>query len=79
MRHRGEEVPLTALEFRTLHYLGANAGKVVSQAELMEHIYSQEAEHGSNVVEVVVSRLRRKIEPGVIETRRGLGYVVPPD
>jgi two-component system OmpR family response regulator len=77
VRHRGEDVTLTALEFRTLHYLGANAGRVVSQAELMEHIYSQDAEHGSNVVEVVISRLRRKIAPGVIETRRGLGYVAP--
>lgn len=78
IRHRGEEVPLTAMEFRAIHYLGMSAGRVVSQAELMDHIYGAERERDSNVVEVLVSRLRRKIDPGVIETRRGHGYVARP-
>jgi len=74
----GNEVRLTALEFRTLYYLGLNTGRVVSQSELIEHIYNQELDLGSNVIEVVVSRIRRKLDPGIIRTRRGHGYLVSP-
>ena len=49
-------------------------GRVVSQAELTEHIYAQDADRDSNTVEVFVARLRRKLGAGVISTVRGLGY-----
>jgi len=76
VRYRGDEIKLTALEFRTLYYLGLNTDRVVSQSELIEHIYDQEIDLGSNVIEVVVSRIRSKLAPQVIHTRRGHGYVV---
>ena len=79
VRCDGHEVALTAMEYRTLHYLGGNAGRVIAQDELIEHIYSQEVELGSNVVEVIVSRIRRKLGAQVIRTRRGHGYLVPVD
>ena len=49
-------------------------GRIVSQGELAEHIYTQESERDSNTVEVFVARLRRKLGPSFIETVRGLGY-----
>jgi two-component system OmpR family response regulator len=49
-------------------------GRVVSQSELTEHIYSQDADRDSNTVEVFIARLRRKLGAGFIETVRGLGY-----
>ena len=49
-------------------------GRVVSQAELTEHIYAQDADRDSNTVEVFVARLRRKLGAGFISTVRGLGY-----
>ena len=49
-------------------------GRVVSQTELTEHIYAQDADRDSNTVEVFVARLRRKLGAGVISTVRGLGY-----
>ena len=77
-RH-GIEIPLTAHEFRTLAYLGLNKGRVISQMELTEHLYDQDFERDSNVIEVTVARLRRKVGAGVIVTRRGHGYLVPTD
>ena len=62
-----------------LSYLMHHRGKVVSQAELTEHIYSQDADRDSNTVEVFVARLRRKMGAGLIETVRGLGYRVGGD
>lgn len=67
-------VSLTALEYRVLHYLMEKGNGVVSKAELSEHIYGQNLERDSNVIEVLVNHLRKKLFPGVIETRRGLGY-----
>jgi two-component system OmpR family response regulator len=49
-------------------------GRVVSQTELSDHIYSQSADRDSNTVEVFIARLRRKLGPSFIETVRGLGY-----
>ena len=70
----GIPVKLTSQEFRVLSYLMHHRGRVVSQGELTEHIYSHDAERGSNTVEVFIARLRRKLGPSVIETVRGLGY-----
>lgn len=77
-RH-GTEIPLTAHEFRTLAYLALNRGRVVSQTELTGHLYEQDFERDSNVIEVTIARLRRKVGAGVIVTRRGHGYLVPAD
>ena len=70
----GAPVNLTALEYRALHCLMQKRGCVVSKTELSEHIYGQDLERDSNVIEVVINHLRRKLDPALIETRRGLGY-----
>ena len=70
----GNPVNLTAQEYRALQYLMQNEGKVVSKAELSEHIYEQVIERDSNVIEVLINNLRKKISPALIKTRRGLGY-----
>ena len=70
----GHAVELTAQEYRTLHYLMQNPGKVVSKPELSEHIYEQDVERDSNVIEVIINHLRNKLGPELIQTRRGLGY-----
>ncbi|HHH13562.1 MAG TPA: response regulator transcription factor [Thiolapillus brandeum] len=74
----GRPVPLTAYEYRVLEYLMLHGGQVISKSELTEHIYEQDYDRDSNVLEVLVSRLRRKIDPdgtiAPIETLRGRGY-----
>ncbi len=70
----GVAVKLTSHEFRVLSYLLHHRGRVVSQSELTEHIYSQPFDRDSNTVEVFIARLRRKLGAGTIETVRGLGY-----
>jgi two-component system OmpR family response regulator len=70
----GVEVKLTGHEFRVLSYLMHHRARVVSQGELTEHIYAQDAERDSNTVEVFIARLRRKLGANIIETVRGLGY-----
>lgn len=70
----GAAVRLTSHEFRVLSYLMHHPGRVVSQAELTEHIYAQSFDRESNTVEVFIARLRRKLGPAFIETVRGLGY-----
>jgi two-component system, OmpR family, response regulator len=70
----GAPVKLTSHEFRVLSYLMHHRGRVVSQAELTEHIYAQEFDRDSNTVEVFIARLRRKLGASLIETVRGLGY-----
>ena len=71
---KGVPVKLTSHEFRVLSYLMHHRGRVVSQAELTEHIYAQDFDRDSNTVEVFVARLRRKLGASIIETVRGLGY-----
>ena len=70
----GAPVKLTSHEFRVLSYLMHHRGRVVSQSELTEHIYAENADRDSNTVEVFIARLRRKIGTDTIETVRGLGY-----
>jgi two-component system response regulator PhoP len=74
----GEAIELTAYEYRVLEYLIVRAGQVVSKAELTEHIYDQDFDRDSNVIEVFVGRLRKKLDPqnslNIIETMRGRGY-----
>jgi two-component system, OmpR family, response regulator len=70
----GAPVKLTSHEFRVLSYLMHHRGRVVSQAEIIEHIYAQDFDRDSNTVEVFVGRLRRKLGASLIETVRGLGY-----
>ncbi|MBL6077254.1 response regulator transcription factor [Belnapia sp. T18] len=75
---RGTSVRLTALEFRLLAYLAHRPGRIVSKAELTEHLYAQDFDRDSNTLEVVVGRLRRKLDPALIETLRGQGYRLAP-
>ncbi|MCU0975348.1 MAG: response regulator transcription factor [Steroidobacteraceae bacterium] len=74
----GAPVELTAFEYRLLEYLMLRAGQVVSKTELTEKLYEQDFERDSNVIEVFVGRLRRKLDPDgtrqPIETLRGRGY-----
>jgi two-component system, OmpR family, response regulator len=70
----GVPVKLTSHEFRVLSYLMHHRGRVVSQSELIEHIYSQGFDRDSNTLEVFIARLRRKLGPALIETVRGMGY-----
>ena len=73
----GAPVKLTSHEFRVLSYLMHHRGRVVSQAELTEHIYAQGYDRDSNTVEVFIARLRRKLGAPFIETVRGMGYRLP--
>ena len=74
----GEEVELTAYEYKVLEYLMMHAGEVVSKSVLTEHLYDDEDDRDSNVIEVFIRRLRLKLDPkgGLqpIETLRGRGY-----
>ncbi len=75
---RGRAVPLTAREYALLEYLARRAGDVVGRAEIAEHVWDENYDPFSNVIEVYVRRLRRKLDdPGkesLIRTRRGEGY-----
>ena len=74
----GNKVELTGYEYRVLEYLMTRPGAVISKTELTEHIYDQDYDRDSNVIEVFVGRLRRILDPenllGPIETLRGKGY-----
>lgn len=72
----GVPIKLTSHEFRVVAYLMHHRDRVISQAELTEHIYAQSFDRESNTVEVFVGRLRRKLGPTFIQTVRGLGYCV---
>ena len=73
-----EAIDLTAYEYKVLEYLMMHPGEVISKTVLTEHIYSQDFDRDSNVIEVFVGRLRKKIDPKneykPIETLRGRGY-----
>ena len=70
----GTSVKLTAQEYRLLSYLIHHKGKIVSRTELTEHIYDQDFDRDSNIIEVFIGRLRKKLGSDLIRTVRGLGY-----
>ncbi|BBP75962.1 DNA-binding response regulator [Pseudomonas gingeri NCPPB 3146 = LMG 5327] len=70
----GAEIQLTAAEFRLLRYFMLHPEQILSKGHLAEHLYNGETERDSNVLEVHVNHLRRKLGRAVIETRRGQGY-----
>jgi len=76
----GRPVALTAREYAILEFLAHRAGQVVARTDIWEHVYDFNDEPGSNVIDVYVSRLRRRLEEGggsrLIHTRRGEGYVL---
>lgn len=74
---RGVPVALSPLEYRLIVYLLTHRGRVVPQHELEENVYGHGEDHDSNALEVLIGRVRKKMGPGLIETRRGFGYLVP--
>jgi two-component system OmpR family response regulator len=76
VRKGGVLVDLTAKEYALLEYLALHSGEVVTRTRIYEHIYDEEEETFSNVVNVYVANLRRKLGAHIIETRRGHGYLV---
>ena len=80
----GRDIPLTAKEYAFLEYLARHAGRVVSRSELTAHVWDENHDPASNLLEVYLSRLRRKVDGGqavpLLHTRRGAGIVLaPPD
>jgi two-component system copper resistance phosphate regulon response regulator CusR len=75
---RNEEILLTAKEYALLEYLARRAGDVVSRGDIAEHVWDEHYDPMSNVVDVYIQRLRRKLDAGgavsLIRTRRGEGY-----
>jgi two-component system, OmpR family, response regulator len=74
----GNSVRLTSHEYRLLSYLMHHAGRIVSRGELTEHLYDQDFDRDSNTIEVFVGRLRKKLGVELIQTVRGLGYLIEP-
>ncbi|WEF25340.1 response regulator transcription factor [Paracoccus sp. S3-43] len=72
----GIPLKLTAFEQRILAYLIHHQNRIVSRSELSDHLYDAEADRDFRSIEVVIGRLRRKVGEGVIETRRGEGYLL---
>jgi two-component system copper resistance phosphate regulon response regulator CusR len=79
-KRAGRNITLTAKEYALLEYLARNAGRVVRRAEIAEHVWDETFDPFSNLIEVYVNRLRRKIDDDaakpLLQTRRGVGYVL---
>lgn len=75
----GQPLRISPLEFRFLDYLAHQSGRAVSAGELAEHLYGALDSVATNAIEALVTRLRRKLGPHVIETRRGFGYLLKGD
>lgn len=73
--HQESTILLTGIEFRLLRYFLMNPNKVLSKSRLTEHVYENDADKDSNVIEVYINHLRKKLGKQVIKTRRGQGYV----
>jgi DNA-binding response OmpR family regulator len=71
-----ESINLTGTEFRLLRYFMLHPGKVLSKTRLTEHVYEQDFDRDSNLIEVYVRRLRDKLGKNRIKTRRGQGYIL---
>jgi two-component system copper resistance phosphate regulon response regulator CusR len=80
IKRGGSEINLTAKEYALLEYLARRAGEVVSRADIAEHVWEEDFDPFSNLIEVYIQRLRRKIddgrEPKLIRTLRGEGYML---
>jgi DNA-binding response OmpR family regulator len=78
----GKAIPMTAKEYALVEFLARNAGRVVGRAEIAEHVWDEEFDPFSNLIEVYINRVRRKIDTGsakpLLHTRRGAGYVLVP-
>ncbi len=78
VRVDGQAIELTSFEYKIIEYLMVKAGEVISKSELTERLYDQDFERDSNVIEVFIGRLRKKLDPDnslkPIETLRGRGY-----
>jgi two-component system OmpR family response regulator len=74
----GNPVKLTSHEYKVLEYLMLHRDRVVSRTELIEHLYDQDFDRDSNTIEVFVGRIRKKLGVDVIQTVRGLGYMLQP-
>ncbi len=72
----GEPIELTAQEYRILAFLMHHMGRVVSRTELIEHVYERDADSDSNVIDVLIGRIRKKLPEPLIETVRGQGFVL---
>jgi two-component system copper resistance phosphate regulon response regulator CusR len=76
----GKPIPMTAKEYALVEFLARNAGRVVGRAEIAEHVWDEDFDPFSNLIEVYVNRVRRKIDAGsskpLLHTRRGSGYVL---
>lgn len=76
----GHPISLTHKEYALLEYLVRNAGRVVNRADIAEHVWDETFDPFSNLIEVYINRLRRKIDPdgrsGLLQTRRGAGYIL---
>jgi DNA-binding response OmpR family regulator len=71
----GTEQPLTGTEFRLLRYFMLHPGQILSKSRLTEHVYDNDSDKDSNVIEVYVNRLRQKLGKDIIATHRGQGYM----
>jgi two-component system OmpR family response regulator len=75
----GEPIELTAQEYRILDFLMHHAGRVVTRTEMMEHIYARDADSDSNVIDVLIGRIRKKLPTAMLQTVRGQGFVLKSD
>jgi DNA-binding response OmpR family regulator len=77
----GREIVLSAKEYAVLEYLVLNKGRVISRTEFSEHVYDGDFDLDSNIIDVYINKLRKKIDKGhthaLIQTKRGVGYYIP--
>jgi two-component system copper resistance phosphate regulon response regulator CusR len=72
----GDALALTTKEYALLEFLAVNAGRLIGREEIAEHVWNEEFDPFSNLIEVYIGRLRRIIGPGLIQTIRGSGYIL---